>query len=88
MRPLLRLTIRIFQADVDRAPGLADDRTNDRIANELSDLVLDRGNGFLAEARVVRGELLLPELPHGAVAAASEEPLTVVVVDEQSEKVE
>src|SRR5207244_1320672 len=74
-------------ADIDSASGLADDGADEWIADELPDLVLDRSDSLLAEARVVSGKLVVPEIPHRAVVAASEEPRSVVVVDQQAGKV-
>ena len=54
-------------ADIERGLRLADDVADERIAGELTDLVLDRGRRLLRIAVGVIGKLLRPEVFHDRV---------------------
>src|ERR1022692_2596848 len=76
------------RGNVDGAFRLPEQIANEGIAEERPDLVLNRRDGFIAEARLVFGELHFPEGAHDVVGAMDEKPCSVIGIDEESRESE
>ena len=74
--------------DFERRGILAEDRSDERVGEECADLVLDRRDRLVAESGVVGGVFGLPKGAHDRVLAADDQPIAIVVVDQQAGKPE
>ena len=70
-------------AQVEARAGLADDGAEDGMAEELADLVLDRGDGLGLVLRLPGGELPFPERLHDGIADPRHEHLAIRGVAEE-----
>lgn len=70
------------KADVDSAAHLAEDVADGGSHDQLTDLVLDRGNDFGQESAVIAGEFTQPEGPDHGVIDLLDHPLAVHRVGE------
>ena len=78
------LPLFITSGDFERRRILAEDRSDERVGEECADLVLDRRDRLVAEARVVGGVFGLPEGSHDRIVAADDEPIAIGLVDQQA----
>ncbi len=72
------------EAGVEAVPLLPEDISHRGVRQKAADLVLDRGDGFQAEAPVVAGVLLPPEGAHHRIADARGHALPEGVIREEA----
>jgi hypothetical protein len=72
----------------ERRTILTKDRSDEWVGEECADLVLDRRDRLVAQARVVGRIFGLPKGSHARIAASTHEPIAIGFVDEQARKPE